>query len=303
MLQLFLVTASPVIAMFIGIAPLVALMAFRTIWPYSEGSSLTQDLLRPPGHSLRERLEREQEQSLTLILAALFFAIFYGIILTVEATLRPNSIPWIALAIVFVFGTPIGAWFFYKLDRQVLKGRELHAGLRGEMATGEELNLLMLDGYRVFHDVPIDYGNVDHVVVGPGGVYAVETKHIRRKIGSEDKARLTVDFDRKVIELPRGAVPIPETQLATQRSELSSFLSRAVGDRVEAESMLAIPGWYVERRGKPTFVAFNPKNPRPWFQRRPEKLSPTMIERIAYQLEQVCRDVAAKKAPPKRRAI
>lgn len=287
--------------MFVGIAPLIALMAFRTLVPYSAGSSLTQDLLRPPGHSIRERLERLQEQGVALVLSTIFFAMVYGIVLTVEITLRPNALPWGAFIGIVVIGTPIGAVLFYKLDRHVLKGRELYAGLRGEMATGEELNRLMLDGYRVFHDVPIEHGNVDHVVVGCGGVYAVETKHIRRKIGSEDAARLTVDFDRKVIELPRGAIAIPETQLETQRRDLSSFLSQAVGERVETESMLAIPGWFVERRGEPTFVAFNPKNPRPWFQRRPAKLSATLVERISYQLEQVCRDVPAKKEPPKRR--
>lgn len=49
-------------------------------------------------------------------------------------------------------------------------------GLEGELATGEELNKLMLDGCRVFHDVPIKYGNVDHVVIGESGVYCVNTK-------------------------------------------------------------------------------------------------------------------------------
>ena len=49
-------------------------------------------------------------------------------------------------------------------------------GLDGELATAEELNQLMLDGCRVFHDVPIRYGNVDHVVVHRSGVYAVNTK-------------------------------------------------------------------------------------------------------------------------------
>ena len=35
----------------------------------------------------------------------------------------------------------------------------------------------MRDGFAVFHDVPGDKAfNVDHVVIGPQGVFAVETK-------------------------------------------------------------------------------------------------------------------------------
>ena len=33
-----------------------------------------------------------------------------------------------------------------------------------------------LDGWQVIHDVDLGRGNVDHVVVGPGGVFTVETK-------------------------------------------------------------------------------------------------------------------------------
>ena len=42
--------------------------------------------------------------------------------------------------------------------------------------TSEELNQLMLDGCRVFHDIPFPYGNIDHVVVSRSGVYSVNAK-------------------------------------------------------------------------------------------------------------------------------
>ncbi|MBN1547047.1 MAG: NERD domain-containing protein [Syntrophaceae bacterium] len=49
-------------------------------------------------------------------------------------------------------------------------------GYEGEMATGQELNMLMLEGYHVFHDFPADRFNIDHIVVSPNGVIAIETK-------------------------------------------------------------------------------------------------------------------------------
>ena len=63
----------------------------------------------------------------------------------------------------------------------VKKYRDYSLGLMGERAVGEELNLLMAEGCRVFHDYPGGPNwNIDHVVVAPSGVYGIETK-MRRK--------------------------------------------------------------------------------------------------------------------------
>jgi hypothetical protein len=42
--------------------------------------------------------------------------------------------------------------------------------------TAAELRRLPSRTWRVLHDVPTRYGNVGHVVIGPGRVYAIETK-------------------------------------------------------------------------------------------------------------------------------
>jgi hypothetical protein len=49
-------------------------------------------------------------------------------------------------------------------------------GAEGEEAVGGILESLTADGWHVIHDVSFGRGNIDHVVVGPGGVFAVETK-------------------------------------------------------------------------------------------------------------------------------
>jgi hypothetical protein len=58
---------------------------------------------------------------------------------------------------------------------------QVKLGLRGERYVGQFLqNELLPKGYWVIHDIPFDNGgnpfNVDHAVIGPTGVYAVETK-------------------------------------------------------------------------------------------------------------------------------
>lgn len=50
------------------------------------------------------------------------------------------------------------------------------AGAKGEFRVGKELERLHKEGFHVFHDWYSSKGNVEHFVVGPQGVFAVETK-------------------------------------------------------------------------------------------------------------------------------
>lgn len=58
-------------------------------------------------------------------------------------------------------------------------------GAEGEEAVGEILESLTSDGWHVIHDVSFGRGNIDHVVVGPGGVFSIETKSHAGRISLE----------------------------------------------------------------------------------------------------------------------
>ena len=62
---------------------------------------------------------------------------------------------------------------FYGYD----KGKSWNKGIKGESIVAEYLNELPKD-YFIFNDVkfPGSYGNLDHVVIGPTGIYVIETK-------------------------------------------------------------------------------------------------------------------------------
>jgi hypothetical protein len=49
-------------------------------------------------------------------------------------------------------------------------------GAAGEEHVGSLLEELSEGGWRVIHDVSLGRGNVDHVLIGPAGVFTVETK-------------------------------------------------------------------------------------------------------------------------------
>ncbi|WP_428935394.1 nuclease-related domain-containing protein [Streptomyces sp. ACT015] len=55
-------------------------------------------------------------------------------------------------------------------------------GLAGEQRVGAELNRLARHGWRVLHSIPLpDNVDVDHLLIGPGGVFSINTKHHHKR--------------------------------------------------------------------------------------------------------------------------
>jgi hypothetical protein len=59
------------------------------------------------------------------------------------------------------------------VDREIGRWRR---GAEGEEVVGRILEQMSASGWHVIHDVTFGRGNIDHVAIGPGGVFAVETK-------------------------------------------------------------------------------------------------------------------------------
>jgi len=75
--------------------------------------------------------------------------------------------------IILLFGAGL---LFYGFN----KNKSWDKGIKGESIVAEYLNLLPKD-YFVFNDVkfPGSYGNLDHVVIGPTGIYVIEAKNYK----------------------------------------------------------------------------------------------------------------------------
>lgn len=250
---------------------------------------VAEKLLRGPGESLRKKLEELDEQlSLEMAVAFVLPLIYVGSILVQQSKLHSG---WGGITFFTIVGVVGYAVVCRRIHRVLGVRRNYRLGLGGERAVGEELNQLMLTGCRVFHDVPnAPYGNIDHVLVAASGVYAVETKARRKKDIQGGEAHKVI-FDGRSLRFGGGP---PENkcleQAAQQASRLSDWLSKAVGEPVEVQPVLALPGWFVERRGKGEVIVVSGRAVKTLVKGR-NVLELAMIERIAHQLDQRCRDV------------
>jgi Nuclease-related domain len=135
----------------------------------------------------------------------------------------------------------------FVVSRYVMPLVERHdRGAKGEEQVGELLEGLTERGWQVVHDASLGRGNVDHILIGPGGVFTVETKSHPGpiRVGRMHGAVLTqAQAQRKAIEAIVGEHVEP--LVVFSRAWVDRPLSRRKGVRVVPARMLLS---YVDRQ-------------------------------------------------------
>jgi hypothetical protein len=151
--------------------------------------------LRAPGQYARER-------GIELRLKSVLVAI--GALLTLLVAWQGVGMRGLPLALLElgVIGVIVRADRLYS-DRA---GRWLR-GADGERAVGAICAELEADGWHAIHDVSLGRGNVDHILIGPGGIFAIETKSHRGRIRIDlvyPKMLTQANAEKKLVERITG---------------------------------------------------------------------------------------------------
>jgi hypothetical protein len=272
------------------------------------------NLLRPAGYSLQSRVQELDEKlnnSMILILLmggalALLASLVGGVVFSPKmaewlhqnggpsAYFRRPMLPTTLGAILFLTGNTFGLIYEWcRFNRLVAEMRNHRLGLRGEQAVAEALQEVAHLGYRAFHDIPAGKSwNIDHVVVGPGGVFTLETKTRSKCATATGQKEATVKYDGRVLQFPWGPNTAAVTQAAGAAKWLTEFIHRSTGRKVNVQPLLIIPGWYVDRTDPTDSVpAMNTIYLGKYLTGLPTSLSREDICVISHPIAEKCRDV------------
>ncbi|MEO8388940.1 MAG: nuclease-related domain-containing protein [Polaromonas sp.] len=288
----FIRIALLVVPMFIGLGVMIAVLSWtRRARLAGRKSPLTQGLLRPAGYSLRVQFDDVFSDVMGWLMMALFLPVVVGALYSGVLLAPGRGFSWTSAAIYFTFAVSVIGVSAYRAVKSLRKAMNLRMGWDAEMATGQELDQLMRSGAAVFHDLPAKEFNIDHVLICPSGVYAVETKS-RLKAIAGGKEGAKVMCEGTTLSFPDWKDSSTVEQAQRQAKWLSSELTKAVGEPVRVLGVVALPGWFVVQNGRYEVKVLNPKNFRYLLDARDTPLSPVLMTRVAYQVEQWCRDVA-----------
>jgi len=183
------------------------------------------------------------------------------------------------------------------LRRMLKTAEDLRAcrlGLRGEQAVAEALNdrSLAAAGYTALHDVPGDGDwNIDHVVVGPGGVFVIETKCRSRRRARTNQEEHVVRFDGKTLQFPWCEDHNAARQAEQNAQWLAKFIKGYAPENLAVQPIVVVPGWWVETLGNYPIKAMNTKYLVGFLSKAPQQFTAEQLKTVLLRLDERCRTV------------
>lgn len=254
----------------------------------------TQNVFPIPGQTLLRQLDQlSQEINVHLVYVFILPLITYSTIMSywVFAGVKPNALVILSLSIICLvfFGYSI-----YKIVKLISQRRSIRLGYEGELAVRQELNQLVLEGYRVYHDFPADRFNIDHIIVGSNGVFTVQTKTCKKSTSKNRTTDATVTYDGRGLYFPKATDYETIEQAERHAGWLSDWLTHAAGEPLAVRAIVVLPGWFVKRTSSDGISVVNPNQFSSLFEHiQPRHLSESKLTRIDHQIEQKCRDIEA----------
>ena len=193
-------------------------------------------LLRGPGETQRRLVQKSDEEGPLWVAVAAGMPVLVAAAMLQWLTRVPEvlQLGWLALTAVAFGGTYWLAVRFFAAKTRESGNRYL--GYFGERIVAEQLEPLKQEGWRIFHDVPArskngSAFNLDHIAIGPGGVYAIETKTRRKgraRPGFDDHK---VFFDGRDLVWPWGEDNHGLDQAERQESLYTTVYDDVLGSR------------------------------------------------------------------------
>jgi hypothetical protein len=251
-------------------------------------SPLSHGLIRVPGHRLIQQIiDAHTDLSAYVFLASI--SLLWPVGLAAFQNWKLGTEPTTVL--LGTLGVSLLAFSAYKLATTIKRISNLRLGLHAELDTAHHLGKLAAKGYHIYHDIPAAGFNIDHLVIGPNGVFAIETKGRR-------KPRLTnprtgqrpheIICESRRLRFPKFTDERFIEQAERQARWCAEWLTRAVGTHIEVTPVLCFPGWYITYGKQPTpFPIVTSKAIGSALMRRHSTpLEAQLVRQIVYQVEQ-----------------
>jgi hypothetical protein len=145
-------------------------------------------------------------------------------------------------------------------------------GAEGERKTGALLDKLAKHGWHSVHDRAGRYGNLDHIVVGPGGVFLLDSKNLSGTVTLEGDSLTT-----KYADAPRDGFTYTSLAGAMRGAavDLKERVAATTGLTYWVQAVVVIWGTFLEGEAERDNVAYVSGDQLvAWLSQQPVRLSP-----------------------------
>ncbi len=253
-------------------------------------SPLKDKPLRNPGQSLDNELSDLLNDDLMGYFITAVFAIVLALLEWHHWYFQLSPSPWTYSIIALI----VSCYSAVKIARGFRKAKTLKQGRDGEKAVGQYLENLREKGAKVFHDIPGNNFNLDHVVICKSGLYVIETKTYSKP----DKGETKILFNGETLSFNgKDVTNKPIIQVKAASNWLKELVEQSTGHKYLIKPVIVFPGWFIETtyEAKASDVwVLNPKGLPTFISNSKEQLSDEQVKLVAFNLSRYIRNFEDK---------
>jgi hypothetical protein len=208
-------------------------------------------IMREAAQRFRDEFEALSRKQSTYLGASLMFVFIFTVAHTFEAHRLFEGYPAWQLYGLLATLLAAAAFVLYRLARTIRQWREVRYLRDANIAVGHSLQRIAVGHGRVFHDVATPTGVVDHVLVGPGGIYAVNV------VAHRAMRRENVELADGELHFRPDGRTIPIADIASKTTRLEQEFRDLLKNAVRVRSVIAVPGWHADSQSSEGHLVVN----------------------------------------------
>ncbi len=221
---------------------------------FSGHPNFADSIMSEAAQRFRDELKQLSRAQSTYLGAALVFVVMY---VAATAFDGPDLFVGYPEWQLYVLLTALGAaalFALYRLVRTVMSWRAVQFLRDANIAVGHQLQRIASQHGRAYHDVPTSAGVVDHILVGQGGVYAINVvarRHLKK--GS-------VHLDGNDLHFSNTEKTLSIVNIIATTKRVEKEFRRITGKNIRVRSVIAVPGWDIKNQTSNEHLLVNERN-------------------------------------------
>jgi hypothetical protein len=208
-------------------------------------------IMREAAQRFRDELEILSRKQSTYLGGGLMFIFIFAVAHTFEAHQLFAGYPAWQLYVLLVTLFAAAVFALYRLACTIREWRQVRFLRDANIAVGHSLQRIATGHGRVFHDVVTSAGIVDHVIVGQGGIYAVNV------VAHRSMRRESVQLADSELRFRPDGKSIPIADIAAKTTKLEQEFRDLLRNSVRVRSVIAVPGWHAESQSNEGHLVVN----------------------------------------------
>ena len=208
-------------------------------------------IMREAAQRFRDELEALSRKQSTYLGASLMFVFIFTVAHTFEADRLFEGYPAWQLYGLLATLLAAAAFALYRLVLTIRQWRQVRYLRDANIAVGHSLQRIAVGHGRVFHDVLTPTGTVDHVLVGPGGIYAVNV------VAHRAMRRENVELADGELHFRPDGKTFPIAGIASKTTRLEQEFRDLLKNAVRVRSIIAVPGWHADSQSSEGHLIVN----------------------------------------------